>query len=115
MPIYIIRHAEPDYARDSLTEKGWREAALLSHRLAKIPDASYYVSPLGRARDTASLTLKAVGNTAEKFAQSALYRCHKFRKTLFSVFFQRLKVGYLVAVNVIGHTARKLTEFATVF
>ncbi len=65
MTIYIIRHAEPDYARDSLTEKGWREAALLSHRLAKIPDASYYVSPLGRARDTASLTLKAVGKTAE--------------------------------------------------
>ena len=50
MTIYIIRHAEPDYARDSLTEKGWREAALLSHRLAKIPDASYYVSPLGRDR-----------------------------------------------------------------
>ena len=25
MTIYIIRHAEPDYARDSLTEKGWRE------------------------------------------------------------------------------------------
>lgn len=46
MTIYIIRHAEPDYARDSLTEKGWREAELLSHRLAKIPDASYYVSPL---------------------------------------------------------------------
>ena len=65
MTIYIIRHAEPDYARDSLTEKGWREAELLSHRLAKIPDASYYVSPLGRARDTASLTLKAVGKTAE--------------------------------------------------
>ena len=37
MTIYIIRHAEPDYARDSLTEKGWREAALLSHRLAKFP------------------------------------------------------------------------------
>ena len=32
MTIYIIRHAEPDYARDSLTEKGWREAELLSHR-----------------------------------------------------------------------------------
>ena len=33
MNIYIIRHAEPDYARDSLTEKGWREAELLSRRL----------------------------------------------------------------------------------
>ena len=24
MNIYIIRHAEPDYEHDSLTEKGWR-------------------------------------------------------------------------------------------
>ena len=30
MNIYIIRHAEPDYEHDSLTEKGWREAELLA-------------------------------------------------------------------------------------
>ena len=65
MNIYIIRHAEPDYARDSLTEKGWREAELLCRRLAKIPDASYYTSPLGRARATASLTMQAVGKEVE--------------------------------------------------
>ena len=65
MNIYIIRHAEPDYARDSLTEKGWREAELLSRRLSKIPDASYYTSPLGRARATASLTMQAVGKEVE--------------------------------------------------
>lgn len=67
MNIYIIRHAEPDYERDSLTEKGWREAELLSRRLSKIENASYYTSPLGRARDTASLTLRAVGKEAEVF------------------------------------------------
>ena len=67
MNIYIIRHAEPDYERDSLTKKGWREAELLSRRLSKIENASYYVSPLGRARDTASLTLRAVGKEAEVF------------------------------------------------
>ena len=65
MNIYIIRHAEPDYEHDSLTEKGWREAELLSHRLSKIRKAFYYTSPLGRARDTASLTLRAVGQEAE--------------------------------------------------
>lgn len=65
MNIYIIRHAEPDYEHDSLTEKGWREAELLSHRLSKIQNAFYYTSPLGRARDTASLTLRAVGQEAE--------------------------------------------------
>ena len=51
MTIYIIRHAEPDYEHDSLTEKGWREAELLSHRLAKIPERILlHVSPLGRAQ-----------------------------------------------------------------
>ena len=67
MNIYIIRHAEPDYERDSLTEKGWREAEFLSRRLSKIENASYYTSPLGRAKDTASLTLQAVGKEAEVF------------------------------------------------
>lgn len=65
MTIYIIRHAEPDYERDSLTPKGWREADLLSRRLRRISNAFYYVSPLGRARDTASLTLQAVGKPAQ--------------------------------------------------
>lgn len=65
MNIYIVRHAEPDYARDTLTEKGWREAELLSRRLEKIPNGIYYTSPLGRARDTASLTLQKVGANAE--------------------------------------------------
>ncbi len=32
MRLILIRHAEPDYVRDSLTEKGWREAELLSTR-----------------------------------------------------------------------------------
>ena len=66
MNIYIVRHAEPDYSIDSLTEKGWREAALLGKRLEKITPAYYYVSPLGRAKDTASLTLRAVGASAEE-------------------------------------------------
>ena len=53
MKILLIRHAEPDYAHDSLTEKGRREAELLSRRMADYPILDYYVSPLGRARETA--------------------------------------------------------------
>ncbi len=58
MRILIVRHAEPDYTIDGLTEKGKREAELLSKRLERIPVRDYYVSPLGRARDTAEYTLK---------------------------------------------------------
>ena len=64
MKILIVRHAEPDYSIDSLTEKGFREAQLLSQRLVQIPAKEYYVSPLGRAKDTAAPTLKQVGRTA---------------------------------------------------
>lgn len=66
MRLLLVRHAEPDYEHDSLTGKGWKEAAFLARRLAQIPARAYYVSPLGRARDTASLTLEAVGRTAEE-------------------------------------------------
>ena len=64
MKIVIIRHGDPDYERDSLTEKGWREAKLLAERISKLEVKDFYVSPLGRARDTASLTLKKMGRTA---------------------------------------------------
>ena len=66
MKLLIIRHGDPDYSIDSLTEKGWREAEYLSQRLVKLDIKDIYVSPLGRAKDTASLTLKKLGRTAEE-------------------------------------------------
>lgn len=65
MRILIIRHGEPDYAHDTLTKKGWREAELLSGRLSKEKIDDFYVSPLGRAKDTASLTLQKMHREAE--------------------------------------------------
>ena len=64
MKLLIVRHADPDYSIDSLTEKGWREAEYLSQRLSKLTVKDFYVSPLGRAKDTASLTLEKMGRTA---------------------------------------------------
>ncbi|MCD8082953.1 MAG: histidine phosphatase family protein [Clostridiales bacterium] len=57
MRILIIRHADPDYTIDSLTPTGWEEARLLSERLTRMKIDYFYVSPLGRAQDTASCTL----------------------------------------------------------
>lgn len=64
MKIIICRHGDPDYAKDSLTEKGWKEAELLADRISKLDVKEFYVSPLGRAKDTASLTLKKMNRTA---------------------------------------------------
>ncbi len=64
MRLIFVRHAEPDYEHDTLTQKGWREAALLAKRTARWKVDAFYCSPLGRARDTASLTLKQAGREA---------------------------------------------------
>ena len=64
MKILLVRHGEPDYVRDSLTPKGWREAERLADRLCQAPADAYYVSPLGRARDTARATLDRLGREA---------------------------------------------------
>ncbi|MGN0266213.1 MAG: histidine phosphatase family protein [Lachnospiraceae bacterium] len=67
MRVLIVRHGDPNYEIDSLTEKGWKEAELLSDRLSRLDVRAFYVSPLGRARDTASLTLKKMGREAVVF------------------------------------------------
>lgn len=68
MKLIIIRHGDPDYSIDSLTETGWHEAELLSDRISKLDVKTFCVSPLGRAKDTASLTLKKMGRTAEEYS-----------------------------------------------
>ncbi|MDE5985167.1 MAG: histidine phosphatase family protein [Eubacterium sp.] len=64
MKIVIIRHGDPDYVKDSLTPKGWREATLLSDRISMLDVKAFYCSPLGRAKDTASLTLEKMNRKA---------------------------------------------------
>lgn len=65
MRLLIVRHGDPDYEKDSLTEKGYREAELLAERLSKMNIAAFYVSPLGRARETARITLEKMNRTAQ--------------------------------------------------
>ena len=66
MRLMIVRHGDPDYSIDSLTPKGWKEAELLADRLCKLDVKAFYVSPLGRAKDTASFTLKRLEREAEE-------------------------------------------------
>ena len=63
MKILLIRHGDPDYKHDTLTEQGWVEAELLARRLQSAAIDDFYLSPLGRAQDTAGVTLKALGRT----------------------------------------------------
>ena len=67
MKILIVRHGDPDYAIDGLTEIGKLEAELLSERLVKENIPRVYCSTMGRARLTAKPTLEKLGIEAEYF------------------------------------------------
>ena len=45
MKLMFIRHGDPDYSIDSLTETGWIEAELTSHRLEKLDIKAFYCTP----------------------------------------------------------------------
>lgn len=64
MRLIFIRHGEPDYEHDTLTEKGWREAECLASRVEKWKIDEIFCSPLGRALDTARPSLKRLGREA---------------------------------------------------
>lgn len=65
MHLIFIRHGDPDYEHDSLTPKGFREAELLSDRIAAWNVTDFYVSPYGRAQKTLQPALLKMNRTAE--------------------------------------------------
>lgn len=65
MKIVFIRHGDPNYELDALTEKGILEAKALIPRIEKINADYYYVSPLGRARQTAQIAMERIDKEAE--------------------------------------------------
>ena len=66
MKILIVRHGDPNYENDCLTEVGKREVELLSERMKGIKADYCYCSPLGRAKETAAPCLEKMGMEAEE-------------------------------------------------
>jgi len=79
MKIIIVRHGEPNYEIDGLTEKGKREAELLADRLTGENIKALYVSPLGRARLTAEPTAKRLGILPEILPWLREFNFHKVK------------------------------------
>lgn len=67
MKLLFVRHGDPDYSIDSLTETGWKEAESLSKRLSQLDITEFYLSPLGRAQDTAKKTLQILNREGKTF------------------------------------------------
>lgn len=66
MRILIIRHGDPDYAIDSLTQKGVSEAEALNEYLKTAGITHAYRSPLGRAKLTAEIGLRDINVPVEE-------------------------------------------------
>ena len=61
MLLYIVRHGDPIYNPDTLTEKGFRQAEALAPRMKNSGINKIFSSPNGRARQTADPTAKLLG------------------------------------------------------
>ena len=61
MLLYIIRHGDPIYSPDSLTEKGHLQAQALAKRLSPLGFDRIFASPMIRAQQTAEPTCRALG------------------------------------------------------
>ena len=56
MRLIMVRHGEPDYVKDCLTENGRYQAKAVAGRLMAENIQAVYSSPMGRARETAAYT-----------------------------------------------------------
>lgn len=61
MNFYIIRHGNPDYCRDCLTELGHTQAIATAEELANLGIDEIYSSPMGRAKETAQPLCNLLG------------------------------------------------------
>jgi len=61
MKLIFVRHGDPDYEHDCLTETGELEGRLLNERIKTMSIDECYASTMGRARRTAELGLMGTG------------------------------------------------------
>ena len=61
MRLIFVRHGEPDYAHDCLTETGKKQALAAAERLTEENIDAIYASPFGRALETAQATADRLG------------------------------------------------------
>ena len=61
MLLYIVRHGDPVYETDSLTERGRLQAEAVGKRIADSKIDRIFSSPMGRARETAAPACRLLG------------------------------------------------------
>ena len=64
MKLLFIRHGEPNYEKDCLTENGLVQAAHLAKRLERENITAAFHSPMGRAAETAHICIDGTSSTS---------------------------------------------------
>ena len=70
MLLYIVRHGDPDYTTDTLTERGLVQAEAVGKRIFDSKIDRIFSSPMGRAMETADPACRLLGleKNIEEFA-----------------------------------------------
>ncbi|MBO4898237.1 MAG: histidine phosphatase family protein [Clostridia bacterium] len=79
MKLIFIRHGDPDYVNDTITERGKIEVEALTERVLKWDVDEIFLSPLGRAQDTAKPYLEKSGRHAETLPWLREFNGHAIR------------------------------------
>ena len=87
MRILIIRHGDPDYSVDGLTERGHHEADLLAEKLKKETDdmtqaAEGFLLAASRLEGTAAKTLEGAGKALSDTASGLAGQVNEARQKL---------------------------------
>lgn len=87
MKLVLIRHGDPIYSTDTLTEKGEVEASLLAKKLKGEEMSFVYSSPLGRALRTCTVCSEAIGFPFEVLPwleefPTRIFNPHKHRRSI---------------------------------
>ena len=81
MLLYIIRHGEPYYEIDTLTERGKLQAEAVGKRMVDAKIDRIFSSPMGRAMETAEPACRLLG--LEKHIEDWTHEIGEERMTLF--------------------------------
>lgn len=65
MKLILVRHGDPDYANDTLTDLGFAQVARLGEAFRGVTVDDLYVSPMGRAQRTCEPIAAALGREPE--------------------------------------------------
>ncbi len=77
MNLYIVRHGNPDYSRDVLTELGHKQAEACAEDMLSLGIDEIYASSYGRAQETAAHLANKLGLpvNVEPWAHEVEYYC----------------------------------------